>query len=638
MTEDAHSTKTAPHLYLLSLEPTSIFQKSAIFTMSSPTTSDSDEESVSRSTARLSDGATGPVGTSNIPSICCALLASMTTGGTTYAFGLYGSTLKRNLHLSQTQLDTISTATFLAGLLSWIPGMFIDRFGTRFGISLGGFTGSVALMIYWIVAKGFVEFSDNEWVVISLSVLGVIIFLSCALVTGSVFKIISCNCGPGTKGAAVGVAKGYVGLGAGAYACLFQSIREPTTSDLDFLPMAAFFFVVAASIPSWIFLPDKQNEGKMSDALTPLHFKVLYSSLIILAFLIVSTSLAELYNEKHNKNEAAAPNPFLTAVILLIWIGPIVGQTLLPRNQHVAVYAIIEEEERETLLRSLDSEVQEPTSDSTVDSSSKLQTPPNEEGALESEACDTEIDDASVRSQRDTNKNLYQMLQTPEAWLMIWTTTILVGAGTVETNNLGQMVESLGFSPVVASASLALFSVAQAAGRVATGALSENALTWNTKRCLIDKGVPRPFFLVIASLIGILAHFILAVSTFETPFVIGIALSGYSFGMVWPMMVLIVGELFGSAHVGANYLFFDGFTSAAGTFLLSKVVAQEVYETHIEPSAHSDSTTCYGEKCFELTHIVIAILSVTCVVSSLAMQYMTRHSYNNNNNAHLRDE
>jgi hypothetical protein len=405
--------------------------------------------------------------------------------------------------------------------------------------------------------------------------------------------------------------------------------------------MAAAFFIVAASIPSWIFLPDKQNEGKMSDALTPIHFKVLYSSLIILAFLIVSTSLAELYNEKHNKNEAAAPNPFLTAGILLIWIGPIVGQTFLPRNQHVTVSAIIEEGEQENLLRSLDSEVQEPTSDLTVDSSSKLQTPPNEEGTLEIETCDTESDNASVRLQCDKNKNLYQMLRTPEAWLMIWTTTILVGAGTVETNNLGQMVESLGFSPVVTTASLALFSVAQAAGRVATGALSENALTWNTKSCLIDKGVPRPFFLVIASLVGILAHSILAVSTFQTPFVIGMALSGYSFGMVWPMMVLIVGELFGTAHVGANYLFFDGFASAAGTFLLSKVVAQEVYETHIEPheeysSASSDSATCYGQKCFELTHIVIAILSATCVVSSLAMQFMTRHAYNNNNDAHLR--
>jgi MFS-type transporter involved in bile tolerance (Atg22 family) len=69
---------------------------------------------------------------SNIPSLVCALMASMTSGGTTYAFGMYGDALKKTLGLSQTQLDTISTTFFFAGLFSWIPGILADRFGTRF--------------------------------------------------------------------------------------------------------------------------------------------------------------------------------------------------------------------------------------------------------------------------------------------------------------------------------------------------------------------------------------------------------------------------------------------------------------------------------------------------------------------------
>ena len=136
---------------------------------------------------------------------------------------------------------------------------------------------------------------------------------------------------------------------------------------------------------------------------------------------------------------------------------------------------------------------------------------------------------------------------------------------------MGQMVEALSFPNEVTSASLALFSVAQAAARVATGALSESALNWNTRNCCIDNGVPRPTFLVAASVVGFVAHFSLAIATEEVPFVFGATLSGAAFGMVWPLMVLIVGEVFGTAHVGANYMFFDGFTSAAGTLLLSKV-------------------------------------------------------------------
>ena len=103
------------------------------------------------------------------------------------------------------------------------------------------------------------------------------------------------------------------------------------------------------------------------------------------------------------------------------------------------------------------------------------------------------------------------------------------------------------------------------------------------------------------------------------------------------MMVLIVGEIYGTAHVAANYMFYDGFSLAGGTFLLSKVVAQEVYENHIDSDSHYYSenndnndgvTTCYGQQCFQQTHIVIALLSLTCVLTSVVMQYTTRHAYN----------
>ena len=87
------------------------------------------------------------------------------------------------------------------------------------------------------------------------------------------------------------------------------------------------------------------------------------------------------------------------------------------------------------------------------------------------------------------------------------------------------------------------------------------------------------------------------------------------------MMVLITGEVFGTRHVGANYMFFDGFSSAAGTLLLSKFVAQEVYDEHI--TEHGDDTgmessfQCIGRDCFAMSHMIVSLLSLTCVVSSL---------------------
>eukprot|EP00957_Ditylum_brightwellii_P205776 15345367-Ditylum_brightwellii.AAC.1 len=68
---------------------------------------------------------------------------------------------------------------------------------------------------------------------------------------------------------------------------------------------------------------------------------------------------------------------------------------------------------------------------------------------------------------------LTQMLHTDQAWLLLWTYTILAAGGTVITNNVGHMVELLGLSSTTAPESLALFSAAQAAAHVFTASISE---------------------------------------------------------------------------------------------------------------------------------------------------------------------
>ena len=610
-----------------------------------------------------------PIHQTNIPRVSCAILASITTGGTTYAFGLYGGALKKTLHLKQSQLDTISAVFFGAGLLSFIPGAMVDRFGARNSICAGGIFGSISLMMFWAVAKGHVPYisssSENEdptFVIAVLSILNVGIFLSCALVTGSVFKVISCHCGPGSKGSAVGVAKGFVGLGSGAYACLFQFLKQPNTSDLDFLPLCAFFFITAASIPSWIGIPSKANEAFVPDVFTPLHFRILYGSLSTLATLIIGNALLRLYDDSIGKShDDAPPNYLMAGLLIFVWIVPIISLLYLPQrsgpeSEGTTVDPPVRSGssdggyEQVTLL---DESNDVATSDESSNDGSNIGDIPlepmmsqyeeslpddeeiaNGEGGVagESSQADPFAYTPSIGVRRD--KNLFEMLKTPAAWMMLWTTTILAGAGTVETNNLAQMVESLGFSDAVTPATLALFSVAQSGGRTITGSASEIALIYETRRCFIDRGVPRPFFFVAASLAAIVAHTILAVSTSLVFFVIGITLSGVAFGMIWPLMVLCVGEFFGTSHVGANYMFYDGFTSAAGTVLLSKLVAQKIYEEHIEAddnSEHNDGLTCYGIECFQQTHVVIVILSMTCVAVSILMQFKTRKVYNTTN-------
>lgn len=467
---------------------------------------------------------------SNVPSLVCAFSASVTTGGTIYAFGIYGDALKKSLNISQMELDAISATFFIAGLFSWIPGLVVDRKGMRFSMCLGGLSGAISTMIYWAVSRKFVVLTH---VVAALSVLAVCICLSCGLIVGSIFKLTLQNGGPGAKGSAVGVAKGFVGLGAGVYATIFQAFRTANESALDFLPVIAFFFILCTALPAWLLLPTKEKIA--SDMLqfetTPLHFYTMYLSLFILAVVIVVSSVTEILNEN---DDTAALDSHQTrdypkvALILIIWLGPIVALLYLPRHKQDLPTTISDEEQdlNENNQKNEDIESQNDEIDEekrVLLNSYQNSSPPKTEQLAE----------------QRPDLDLTQMLRTPSAWLMLWTTTILVGSGTYKTNNMGEMVESLEFPDALTPATLAIFSVAQSASRIITGIVSEAALGWNVRSlCCIDHGVPRPFFLVIASTIAFFAHLILVISTSQISFVIGCTISGIAFGMVLSDSVL----------------------------------------------------------------------------------------------------
>jgi hypothetical protein len=163
-----------------------------------------------------------------------------------------------------------------------------------------------------------------------------IIFLSCALITGSVFKIIVGQTLPHHKGHAVGAAKGYVGLGSGAYAVLFESLKRQ--SDLDFLPMAAFFLVAAATFPALFLLPGRNDPSMRVDMSTLSHYSSLCLGLVAMAVLVIGQSIVELV-ATGNKDlllllQSDKPDYLTTFMVPLVWFGPILGLLILPKATH----------------------------------------------------------------------------------------------------------------------------------------------------------------------------------------------------------------------------------------------------------------------------------------------------------------
>lgn len=294
----------------------------------------------------------------NLPLLTAAYLSALTTGATTYAFSFYSSALKLSLHLTQSQLDTLGSATFAAGVFSWIPGLIVDRYGSKLGIIVGGMGNVCVLSLYWLIATGRLWQLDSDkkddttttWLLFVLSLLGVLTFMFCALITGSVFKLLVESCGKGSKGKAVGCAKGYVGIGSGVYVCLFDALFgisspnvEPVKpslislipntawtssyaiismatapileagiapsleimNTLNFLLMAACLSFIAAVLPAAIFIPKHGSSARPRDGTRSIHFRVVYAGLFLLGMWVVGTSLLEL-KEEEDKAAAAA--------------------------------------------------------------------------------------------------------------------------------------------------------------------------------------------------------------------------------------------------------------------------------------------------------------------------------------------
>ena len=120
----------------------------------------------------------------------------------------------------------------------------------------------------------------------------------------------------------------------------------------------------------------------------------------------------------------------------------------------------------------------------------------------------------------------------------------------------------------------------------------------------------------------------------------GSGLGGVSFGAMWPMLVILISELWGRTHLKDNYLFYDGGCAAVGNLLLANLLPSYIYEraeghqTNVSDTGVGDSARtlthaappalpppahlpgCVGLQCFGPTHTVIIGLSLVSAIAA----------------------
>jgi len=140
----------------------------------------------------------------------------------------------------------------------------------------------------------------------------------------------------------------------------------------------------------------------------------------------------------------------------------------------------------------------------------------------------------------------------------------------------------------------------------------------------------RAWFVVLISLVMLIAQglFLFAASDAlsgggnlqSVVIIVATALGGLSFGAIWPHMVVMASELFGSKNLPTNYMFYDGGCGAVGTILLANLLPSAFYHT-------TDGNNCIGSACFRTAHLIIMVLCASGVVTGSLLSYRSSALY-----------
>eukprot|EP00928_Gymnodinium_smaydae_P011331 TRINITY_DN14195_c0_g1_i2.p1 TRINITY_DN14195_c0_g1~~TRINITY_DN14195_c0_g1_i2.p1 ORF type:complete len:251 (-),score=24.53 TRINITY_DN14195_c0_g1_i2:91-843(-) len=206
----------------------------------------------------------------------------------------------------------------------------------------------------------------------------------------------------------------------------------------------------------------------------------------------------------------------------------------------------------------------------------------------------------------------WDIVRRPEFYLLWLSAFALQSGGLFLTINLGSMVQARNNAVVAADSAVTVFACAQGFARLVTGSLSN---------LIVQHGWPRTWYLSMLMILMAAGHGILCCSG-PAALYIGTAMGGWAFGSCFPLLVLIVSEVFGSHRVASNYMIFDGSPGAVGALVFAKLVAQAWYKAN----AGADGR-CYGERCFLVPHISIVALQTLAAFLAVILSRRVRNVY-----------
>lgn len=544
----------------------------------------------------------------------------MSFAGGTYIFGIYSQTIKTSLNYDQSTLDTLAFFKDLGANVGIVAGLINEVSPPWFVIGVGAIMNIVGYLMLWLSVTGRIAKPKLWQMYVYMTI------ASNAQTFSNTGSVITCVKNfPRSRGVVLGILKGFLGLSGAIFTQIYYAVYGSSANDsagaillIGYLPSAVCLIVMFTVRPS------KENTEK-NELLRFYHF--LYITLGLAGFLMVLIIIENLWKKFPNGGYR-----IVVAVILVFLSLPLVviakAEMDKKKQQQIFMEMSISNHDEITVLTEENEEKKDPQlyeeikEGKSMSSTEYIINHSNEMRVKASVV--SRIVKFFKNPKRGDDFTIPQALVSIDMLVLFLATTCGIGSTLSAIDNMGQIGKAFGYNNSNISTFVGLISIWSCLGRVFAGFISE---------ILLQKyRFPRPLIMTIAMLIASIGHVFIAFALPGALYVASIII-GLCYGALFPVMFAVISELFGLKYYATLYNF-GSVVSPLGSYLLSVRVVGHLYDqesrkqcTALGTCSSASPLTCTGHKCFQLSFIILTLVTVLGALVSLVLVFRTRQFY-----------